>query len=191
MEEYRFWTKIENFIRIIFEKPRHCSIVGSQAISFISFFQSFDSFKFGINVWDASITIQIATGFKIYAARRRPFSTIPFLIASVKAQICLKCIGEGGHSFKLYLTIEKRYFHSDEESLQKGSLPLWDFLQIDESGHLIALQSHVKLLNSIAYQIIGKLYMVVWFDTSVPESSSSVIQKIGSVTRVSARFKIG
>lgn len=103
------------FCRNNLKKPRHCSIVVSQAISFTSSFQSFDSFKFGINVWDACITIQIATGFWIYAARRRPFSTIPFLIESVKAQICTQCIVSGakilgGLSCKLYLTIENWYF---------------------------------------------------------------------------------
>ena len=38
-----------------------------------------------------------------------------------------------------------------------------DFLQIDDLGQSMALQSHVKLLNSIAYQGIEKLLVTYTF----------------------------
>ena len=41
-------------------------------------------------------------------------------------------------------------------SYKEGLLPICDFLQIDELGQSMALQSHVKLLNSIACQVIVK-----------------------------------
>ena len=53
-------------------------------------------------------------------------------------------------------------------SYKEGLLPICDFLQIDELGQSMALQSHVKLLNSIACQVIVKLLLTYFFRYKLP-----------------------